>query len=287
MRLNKKALSVIVATLLFLFIAVTSGYMLLKWITSYESEFFSNVEQEAQTGKLEILGINYVDSSTSVLGLRNHGRSTHDLYKISLNDQTCPITVGTDVEGLKVGETYINCTIEQYGTYEITVLTDRGLYSKTLTIFEEGEAAQGVFFRSSTTNCKFGETKLFGLYFINNSHAELSNQNNYGVSVCLKHPSLSFSNNCFGNYTRLFYLGNVTNSHVYVDNSTAYPGLSPNYYNWQEVCLSSSQSVSSQVNTTSPGSNWYCAAGIARDDVYGGALGMCSMNSEKLWIRVE
>lgn len=284
----KKAIGPVVAMTLLLFVAVTAGVVVQNWMGNFQDNWNSKVQANSRVN-LEIMGIKYLDNNATVLGLRNNG-GYHVIDKILMNGEEVNLLVGNVVEGLSL--IYLNYTTVKKNIYSVDVITNKGTFSKSFTVFDAGInifEEENIYVTYANSNvCEVWETKLFGMYFINNSHVEISSQLNYQYDVCIDHPTYIIGNSCSGNSVRLFYLAGVTNSPIYIDNSTAASEPFDDYYNWQEVCLSlSSGSADVVYSELKPDFGYDCIVSYVEDDYNGGVVGTCDMYSKKIWLKLE
>ena len=131
---NKKALSVIVSTLLLLLIAVAAGITLYFWFLNFQDDWQLKAQHHQNVGPIEILKVENYLGSHSLVHVRNKGKSTHILNKILLNNITCQgLSTGVIKE---VGIIRTNCTVAINSNYNVEIFTDKGVYSKYVTVYQ-------------------------------------------------------------------------------------------------------------------------------------------------------
>jgi hypothetical protein len=285
---NKKALTELIAGILFLLIIVVSMVLIFNFYTGKQTNFLTDVEQEQAHGRLEVQSVEYVDDVYSVVGVRNYGNAA-DVKKVFLNDQPCNVIDSDGSEDLKL--LYIDCPVEKGKTYSVDVQSTAGIFQTTKSVLDTQQQILSFIYRIGSTNCQVGESKIFGLDFVNNSHVDLPSFGSFTSSLCAKHININMGNSCSGLYKTLFYIDGTNNSHLWINTSIASTGpLGNHVYNWNPVCISASGNVS-QLNVSygsvSPGMGYYCLGSIVRDDVDGGVIGSCPSYSEKIWVSVK
>jgi hypothetical protein len=141
----------------------------------------------------------------------------------------------------------------------------------------------------SSSACGVGYSRLYGLDALSDAHAEAPSSTDYTYNLCITHDSYTMGNSCSGTYERLFYLGNVSNSHMWIDNSSAYAEPWVGYYNWTEVCVSSSGGTTDLTYSSSDlsGSGYVCLGSYLQNDTIGGHVGDCSAYSNKIWFSLS
>lgn len=96
---------------------------------------------------------------------------------------------------------------------------------------------------------------------------------------------------CSGNFVRLFSLAGVYNSTLYLDVGSVAPEPFVNYYDWQDVCLSSDGgNFTIFYQEEKPKKElgvFACLGSFVRDDFNGGVVGGCSMYSQKIWVSLS
>lgn len=285
---SKAAISTIVSIILLTLVAAITGVFFYEWGIEFVQDFESENELKGNIGKLEILGVKGTLDYKSVLGVRNTGTVDQEIYSVKLNGEDCNVLNSNIVGNVKNLE--LDCDVTELNNYEIEVNSNAGVFSKTLSVLERLDT---VLSESLKISFDFGlscinSTRIYGMNYTNNSHAELPSQSNYYYSACLSHKNYTIGTSCSGNYINLFYLAGLSNSPIYIDNSSAAPEPFGGYYNWQNVCVSSDGgNFSLNYGENHPGGDSVCVGSYYPDDVKGSAIGSCSMYSQKIWLDLQ
>lgn len=285
-RHSTKGISPIISVLLLLVVAVIAAIGVTRWYMSSQTFFATDIDAESQIGDLEILGLRNVDDRFSILGVRNLGEVEQTISKYMIDGNECS-AVRDSVVG-DVTLILLNCSVNNFESYNVEIFSNAGVFSKVTTVLEEAQGLFGFYYRYSGEPCDVGDVKIYGLYYTTGSSAEIASENNFPVSLCGYHSLSTLTNTCSGDFERLFYLGNVTNSHVYtVTTSARAAGLG--YYTWTPVCIGSTDALSVDIyfGNTPPSQDYSCAGSFEVDDVLGAHIGDCDYYpANGIWISV-
>ena len=293
---NKKALSVIIGVLLLLSLTSIVGVSMYYWFTSFSSEYQVKQQNEMNIRDVDILGIKYLSRNRAQVGVRNSGEGYHVVNRITINGEECDVIGPNVVES--VSNLYVDCPTVIDENYEISIYSDKGISSRSFTSFEVGVDTQEnlqlpsnltVEFRNSDT-CELWQTKIYGLEFMENAHAEVPSEDNYPYSVCVNHSVYTLGTNCAGQgIDEVFDLGDTTNTHAWRDRSSA-RSMGPSYYNWNTICLDAlndAANIEIIEASSRPDENFVCIGSMTGDDFNGRSLGDCSTDyDDLLWLRI-
>ena len=290
-RLNRAGVLSVVEIILLLGVGVVATIFLGNWTNSnFENYLFEN-ELEGNVGELEILGIKSSGEYGSILGIRNTGSINHNISVVKIGDTECRVLNSKNVGNIKNLE--LNCNVDKLSTYNIDIISDKGIYSKVATVWEEHveDVSLNIPFQASFdfgSTC-VNSTRAYGMSYTNNSHAEISSSNNFTYSACLSHDDYTLGTSCSGNFVKLFTLAGITNSPIYIDNSNVVSEPYVGYYNWQDVCVSSSGGVMDLIYSEirPENRNYICVGSFVQDDFMGGVIGGCSAYDTKIWLDIN
>lgn len=290
----KKGLSTVVAAILILLVAVSSGVAVYTWFTSFQEEFTKKQQFVGDARNLEILGVQYINERKALLGLRNSGESFQIVESVRVGDQDCQV-VGTNVVE-EVSNVFIECPTDLEENYDLKITTNRGISAKTVTSFEVGPDTQDNFvfnnltvtFRVSNV-CEIWETKIYGMHFTNSSHVEIPSLTNYGYSVCLNHSTYAITTLCTDSHSKtMFTLGDETNSHIYTDTSSVAQETTKNPYDFTDVCISTlgTSSINLTTSSSQPDPSFSCIGTTLIDNFAGGVVSDCTYPGSKIWAKI-
>jgi len=272
---KKKAISPVVATALLLVVAVVAVVNFQSWFDTFQSVTQTKVEQDSVGG---VVDLNYVDSQK--LYVKNPTNSTIKFNNIKIGNKSCDISGNVTGEGLLKIDLGFCTTGMTKGYKSVTLFTNKGIFSETLKLNQDGIVG------NLTLSCTGTEI----LSYDTTNHAEIASNNAFANPICIDHNAITITNpTTCSNSQRLFYLGATNNSHIYITNTTAYDPGTPNYYNWQEICVGSSgMTIDLKHQLADPNDGSLCVAGYIQDDVYGGIVGSCSLGSAtgKIWLNL-
>ena len=280
---NKKALAPIIGFTLLILISVTMGIYTYNW---YNNEFKSSHLSKIES--FDIKKIKILDITSNNLYIKNLNDINIEITNIKIADTKCNITQ-TLAKNTITPLNLNYCTLGmQTGIKSITTYTHQGVFTQSLNVDEIPDGNIQVLFNLGTSCPDISWHEVYGLETLNNSHIETYNSNLYTYTLCLKHPIYTLNRECTGNYINLFYLPNTYNAHFWFDNSTAPSEPVSNYYNWQQVCLSSDLGTFDlQLSTSQPTSDHKCIGSYYNHSLNGGVMGDCDNGFEdKIWIKL-
>jgi len=284
----KKAMVGIVGVILLLGVGVVIFYYLFVWSNTNFSMYLVENEVNGNVGDLEIIGIKSAGNFGSILGVKNKGTVSHKISSVKINNITCG--VGNSKIVGNVNNLEIDCDVSKFENYDVEIFTDKGIYSGVATVWDESEKELVLPFRGKFDfgNICLNSTRVYGMNYTNNSHAEVAGSDKYYYSLCVAHNNFVLGTDCFGNYIRLFYLAGETNSPIYFDNTSVAPEPYEGYYDWKDVCLSSNMgdfTILYQKDRPLRKEGYFiCLGSYIRDDFNGGVIGGCSMYDDKIWV---
>ena len=290
---SKKALGAVVATALFLVVAVVSVMSFQSFYKNYQSEIFTKAETTTDSTKVGIETI-----FNGELYFKNNQNSNVTIKSVMVGGINCNVTE-FNITGNKMQKINVSGCVQAMtdAKSEIVVVTDKKIFSKYQ--YFKNNVVYNSYSGSVTVvgnltvafvaspNCAANYTKVLGYFAQNNSHVSLPDQLGVSYSLCLDHQSYNIGTSCsVGSHERVFYLGAENNSHIWIDNSTAYDG-GVGYYDWQELCISSSDATLDLVYNTSDmtAAGYATLLSYAQNDTYGGIIGEANQNTKKIWIK--
>lgn len=132
MKHNKKALIPVFEVALLLIVAILSVVIVFKWGAEFQSSWDAKTEASAGVKDLEVLSIEIYNENESVIGVKNKGSAYHLLNAVYLDGGECDL-LSTNVVEL-VEPVYLNCSVNLSQSYEIDIYSNKGVFSKTLTV---------------------------------------------------------------------------------------------------------------------------------------------------------
>lgn len=279
---SKNAITGLVAVSLLMIVSVLSFMYLQGWFYTYKSDFEATISSKDYDRNLEVVKID-----GTYIYVKNDFKEGLELKSITIQGKECILSNRTIDKGLKKID--IGGCISGFAhlsAYEVSITSDYGIKVEKELIRNIIDNSLIVNFQVEPCDLSSGYIRLYGLTGLDNAHADVDGSSTY--NVCARHLDYTLGKSCSGIYSTVFYLGDVNNSQVWIDNSTAAPEPFAGYYDWQQLCLSSSGgTVSVDINSTAPNSNYVCAGSLDRDDYNGAAAGNCDVYSDKIWIKVE
>ncbi|MFW6285665.1 MAG: BspA family leucine-rich repeat surface protein [Nanoarchaeota archaeon] len=131
--INKKTISPVVATALLLVVAVV-GFQ--GWFQTYSSGLFSKVEQDSSIDVMNTRIDTVLDNN---LYFKN-GYNNLTITEIKLNDVSCLIdkSYGKGMQTINIS----GCVETHQSTAEVIVVTNKGLFTKTISIYNDGSSSE-------------------------------------------------------------------------------------------------------------------------------------------------
>ncbi len=132
--MKKAQLSVISATVLLFLVTGSASIFAYQWYTSFGEKYTEKELYEGKGGVLEIMELKTSGSNVQI-GLRNKGELYHTIERVKVGSNECTLPgvyIVNNVDNIIVS----NCSISIDSTYEIVVFSERGVFTKTLTVFE-------------------------------------------------------------------------------------------------------------------------------------------------------
>lgn len=288
MNVCKKATVGVITISLLLGATIVFFFFLFGWSNMFFSDFLLENDLEDKAGNLKFIGVKVSADNMSILGVINEGVAEHTIKDIKIDGVSCGLLV-SDVIIEGVNRVDVDCEISKDKTYDVEVFTNRGTFSNVLTVWDQSDEFIQAFRRSfDFGNTCDDSTRIYGMNYTNNSHAEIASSSDYYYSLCVSHNDYTIGNLCSGNYVKLFSLAGVTNSPIYLDNSSAAPEPYTDYYNWQDVCLSSDGGIFDiKYQISAPNPTYICMGSYVLDNYNGGVIGGCSMYEDKIWVSLE
>lgn len=133
--LFKKAVSQVVAIMLMMVAAVILGFILIEWFFQFSSDWKTKPVNQNDVGHIDIIGLKYNDSEKSFLGLKENSDYSYNISKVKLNDNDCLILSSSIIESFE--NVLINCSVVIGNSYNINVFSDKGVFSRTVTVYNE------------------------------------------------------------------------------------------------------------------------------------------------------
>ena len=276
---NRKGLSEVVVSLLLLLVLAVVGTFIYMWAINYTEE---GIAEYGVVQKNHII-MDFYDANT--LYVKSISPLTFDYSRIVIEGVDCDLT-GT-IRGNNLTEIDLNfCTTGMSsGAKEIILYSQNGVFREMKNLVSTIVGNMIASYRNSVS-CNVGYTKIFGLEYISDSHAEIDTSGLYSYSLCLRHRNYTLTTACSGTYDTLFYLDADTNAHQFIDNSSPYQPISP----WYQVCVSAIGASSNDIQVSSSDlsqSGYTCLASVEVENTYGGHMGNCNAYSDKVWAKIE
>lgn len=287
---GKKGIVPIVVASFLLLIGVTAYLYLSGWLTTHTSEVISEkfYEPSFDKGSIEFVQIKR-EEGVDYLYVRNFNSEDFLIQNVSINGEICTVGSGNVyIAKNDITKVNITCPSPSFDVVnDIYISTASGVVSSKIKLVRDITSSNYTASIALSSSCATG-TRLFGMAGVNNSHAEIATSTVHDFSYCLSHLNIPIGTSCTGEFSkRLFYLGNDSNSHVFITNTIAYEPT-PGYYDWKEVCISTtSTNIDILVQDSNPGSDYEAIFSIDDDDVYGGVLGDFNSYPTKFWLKFE
>jgi hypothetical protein len=133
--MNKKAaLSIISSTVLLLLVTISVGIFAYQWYASFQQDYTEKNLYQGKGGILEIMEVKTSGSNIQI-GLRNKGELYHTIERVKIGSTQCTL-LGTYIINNADNILVSGCSLTIDSTYEIVVFTERGVFTKTLTLIE-------------------------------------------------------------------------------------------------------------------------------------------------------
>lgn len=293
MKKNIKGIGAVVATALLLVVTVVAVLSFQSFFHNYQSTTQANVEKNSKHGNS---GIETLIGSS--LYFKNTGDEQIEIQEVLVNGIKCNISSNEVISANKLDSIDIgdcNDLIED-PRVEVTVISNSSVYTKYV-YYKDASGGSSSSIVGNTTvefhtgrDCPVGYSNIYDYYSSSASHAAMPDQTDTNNSLCIKDDGFTVNADCSAtSHQRLFYLGNVTNSHIWLDNSTAYVPY-VGYYNWQEVCIGSTDgTVDIQYDTSDlSGSGYSQVASYTTSNMsLGATIGEKDVYSDKIWIKIS
>ncbi len=276
LKFYNRGIGAVVAVSLLMIVSVVAAVGFQNWFASYQSD----LQNQVNDFRSDSISLEYLDGN--VLYVKNSAPNNFIFNEIKIEDKSCGVNgsiLANSMNKIALNGCTVGMTI---GPKKVVLVSDNSILEKTL-MFRSTYSGNYSFSFQSGTGCGAGYTRLYGLEYLSNSHAELANSTQYTYSACLSYNGINLGTTCTGNYTRMIYLDDVSNAHAYTDNSSTYEDT------FYEVCLNVDVgSIVSEVSDTDPADGSFCVGSMdGIDNQTGVHMGDCNAYSTKIWVRIN
>ena len=193
---SKSGVVGIIEVILLLGVGISATIYMSDWASENFNIYVTDKEFESEIGDLELLGLKSSGPYASILGIRNVGLVVHNVSFVKIGGRECRILSSKEIGNIQNLE--LNCNVNQFDTYDIDVISNFGIYSKVLTVWEEHieDLTLNIPFKVSFdfgTSC-VDSIRLYGMNYTNNSHAEIPSSSVYTYGVCASHDEFILGN---------------------------------------------------------------------------------------------
>ena len=130
---DKRGVVVLVTVSILMVVGIVSFVVVSDWFYEFQTNWNSKNEYRGNVGELEILDIKMNGSSQSYISIRNSGNSYHIVSDVRYDGSSCTILNSNVI--LEIDRIYLNCSVTINSNYEVVVLSDKGIFMKTLTVY--------------------------------------------------------------------------------------------------------------------------------------------------------
>lgn len=141
MKLNKKAIGVVVTLSLLLLVVIVSAFVLNDWFSSFQNDLYYKNIQSSQISQnsIKIYGIKF-ENSIPVLYIRNNVAKNFKISGIELSGEDCILDGGNAIFQNSMNKIYLNCPYSVINTElninQIKLITQSDIYAASIKIIE-------------------------------------------------------------------------------------------------------------------------------------------------------
>jgi len=128
---NKKSLSNLMSVLLLLFIVITSIISFDVFCSYYFSKIQSKFEANSDVGMVIIKNVVSGNNNTSIF-IKNEKLKPIIIKEVIINKNKCNIIGSNVLDSQSINKINVNCILSKEEIAEILIVTDDGLFDKTL-----------------------------------------------------------------------------------------------------------------------------------------------------------